>query len=199
MTLASRTLWKLQKLHDAHSQGGQVHLSGMCVSTVPSWDEKRLISNRSSVTKANGQLFFWREQMRSSGFVFSEFFLEKQPQPLSYPHSMQWCLEENLSPPYPTCAYYRSQSHQHFAKIGQEKKNKIIYSPCFDLVGSLSQYLFCALDEQTAFKGPEECKSQICVWEQRLFISRILCCKVAEPLQRGSFWIYSVPGSNRTV
>lgn len=48
------------------------------------------------------------------------------------------------------------------------------------LYGSLSQHLFCALHEQTDLKGPEECKSQICVWEQRLLISRILCCRVAE-------------------
>lgn len=43
------------------------------------------------------------------GFVFSEFFLEKQTQLLSYPNSMQWCVEENLSPPYSTWAYHRSQ------------------------------------------------------------------------------------------
>lgn len=91
---------------------------------------------------------------------------------------MQWCLAENLSPPYPTCAYHRSWSHQCFTKTGQKKKNHL-----FSLLwpyGSLSQHLFCAVDEQTDLKGPEECKSQICVWEQRLLISRILCCRVAE-------------------
>lgn len=60
------------------------------------------------------------------GFVFSEFFLEKQMQLQSYPNSMQWCLGENLSPPYPTCAHYRSQSHQCVTKTGQKKTLPIL-------------------------------------------------------------------------
>lgn len=130
----------------------------------------------------------WQRLMTSSsskeskwdhcGFVFSEFFLEKEMQLQSYPNSMQWCLGENLSPPYPICAHHRSESHQCFTKTGQKKKNHLfsLLWPC----GSPGQHLFCALDEQTTLKGPDEYKSQICVWEQRLFISRILCCRVAE-------------------
>lgn len=130
--------------------------------------------NRSSVTKAEDS------KWNHCGFVFSEFFLEKQTQLLSYPNSMKWCLGENLSPPCvsPTCAHHRSQLHQCFTKTGQKTQNHLfsLQRPC----GTLNQNLFCALDEQTALKGPEECKTQICDWEQRLFISRILCCRVAE-------------------